>query len=210
MLDPAFIGIDLAWRSDRNNTGAAVITGDRQGAHLVAVAGPIHTLDGVREFVSRHAGTVAFVAIDAPLVIPNAIGQRACETAVGTRYGAQDASCHTSNQRSYPDAASVALAADLVAKGYVHAPAATHAAGKVMLEVYPHAAMVALFDLPKSLKYKKGRLAQKRLGLQALAIQIRRLYTATPNLCSNSLLEAILARYRPPVWHRPQDARGHA
>ena len=194
MTDPAFIGIDLAWRSDGNHTGAAVITGGQQGAQLVAIAEPIYTLGGVRLFVSSHAGAVTFVAIDAPLVIPNANGQRLCETAVSTRYGNRDASCHTSNQRLYPSATGVALAAWLAAQGYVHAPAVTQMSTKVMLEIYPHAAMVALFDLPKSLKYKKGTLPQKRQGLESLANHIRRLTAGTPPLHMNEGLEAILSR----------------
>ncbi len=194
MADPNFIGVDLAWRSDRNYTGAAVLSGSRRGAHLVAVAGPIRSRSDVRKFVADHAASVTFVAIDAPLIIPNATGQRRCETAVGARYGAREASCHTSNQRLYPNASSVVLAAELEALGYVHAPAATPTSGKVLLEVYPHAAMVALFDLPKSLKYKKGTLTQKRQGLQTLSAHVRRLFAATPPLGCNDRLEAILSR----------------
>jgi predicted RNase H-like nuclease len=190
---PIFIGVDLAWRSDRNHTGAAVISGDRTGARLVAVADPIHTLEGVRRFVDDHAEPATVIAIDAPLIIPNPTGQRLGETAVGKRYGGQDASCHTSNQRLYPSAPSVVLAATFVAQGYAHAPEARDSS-LVLLEVYPHAAMVALFDLPKVLKYKKGPLAQKRQGLRALAAHLRRLSAARPELDANDRLEAILSR----------------
>lgn len=169
-----FIGIDLAWRSDGNHTGGCVLRGDRSGAQLVCVSDSISTAEAVGAFVETHATASTVIAIDAPLIIHNPTGQRPCETAVGKEYGARDASCHTSNLRLYPKAASVALAAGLVANGYLHAPTANSASHRVILEVYPHAGLVALFDLPKSLKYKKGTVAQKRAGLSTLAEHLRR------------------------------------
>lgn len=188
-----FIGVDLAWRSERNHTGAAVLAGDRGGAELVALADPIHTLEGVRQFIACHSGETTYVAIDAPLIIGNATGQRLCETEVGRRYGVRDASCHTSNLRLYPSAPSVALATELVDQGYKHASDA-RSEKKVLLEVYPHAAMVALFDLPKIIKYKKGTAIQKREGLRLLVQHMWRLCDATPALCANDKLEKLLTR----------------
>jgi predicted RNase H-like nuclease len=192
--ETAFIGIDLAWRSDRNHTGAAVLRGDGHGARLERVSSGIRTLDAVREFIRDNTSGTTVVAIDAPLIIENEAGQRPCETAIGQRYGARDASCHTSNRGLYPDAASVKLKDDLIAQGYVHAPGAPDDARNLLLEVYPHAALVALFDLPKILKYKKGTLTQKRLGLQRLATHVRCLQAATPPLCMNSVLDQLLSR----------------
>lgn len=189
-----FIGVDLAWRSDRNHSGIAVLQGDSASASLVAVGDSIRDLSQVAQFISAHLSTDAVVAIDAPLVIANETGQRPCETAVGSRYGARDASCHTSNLRLYPDASSVTLARTLVQRGFRHAPESI-GVERVMLEVYPHAAMVALFDLPKVLKYKKGTVAQKRDGLESLAEHIRRLSCARPVLASTAPLERLLAKH---------------
>lgn len=190
-----FIGVDLAWRSDRNHTGAAVLVGSRQDASLHCVSNSVATLDGVRAFLSANTAVGdVFVAIDAPLIIPNAIGQRRCEQEISQRYGSRDASCHTSNQRLYPNAPSVALANDLILAGFIHAPSATEGSNRVLLEVYPHAAMVALFDLPKILKYKKGTMAQKRQGLGELITLIRRLMRARPRIRWNDRLEQLLSR----------------
>lgn len=194
-VDPfTFIGIDLAWRSDRNHTGAAVLRGDRGGAELTGVSDSIRTIAEVQAFVKTHAGASTVIAIDAPLIIENATGQRPCETAVGKEYGRREASCHTSNLRLYPNAASVAWARELIAAGYVHAPSVGAVSTKVILEVYPHAGLIALFDLPKSLKYEKGTLAQKRLGLRVLAEHLCRLTHATPILRGNACLVDLLSR----------------
>jgi predicted RNase H-like nuclease len=189
-----FIGVDLAWKSDRNHTGIAVLRGDRGLAQLVAVSEPIRALAEVVEFIDRHVGSQSVIAVDAPLMIENASGQRACERAVGKRYGGREASCHTSNRKLYPNAGSVSLAEQLVARGFVHAPAATATSDRVVLEVYPHAGLVAIFDLPKTIKYKKGTLAQKRTGLGILTGYLKHLCSATPSIEPNEMLSALLSR----------------
>lgn len=100
-MNTTFIGIDLAWKSARYPTGAAVLNGDQAGARL-EVLSTLAPEVPVADFVSANATANTVVAIDAPLVILNEAGQRACETAVGRRYGSRDASCHTSNLGRYP------------------------------------------------------------------------------------------------------------
>jgi predicted RNase H-like nuclease len=41
-----------------------------------------------------------------------------------------------------------------------------------MLEVYPHPAMVRLFNLEQIIKYKKGQVARKRSGLRELQARL--------------------------------------
>lgn len=60
--------------------------------------------------------------------------------------------------------------------------------------MYPHAGLVALFELPKSLKYKNGTLAQKRLGLRILTEHLGQLAQATPALLKTSYLADLLTR----------------
>lgn len=86
------------------------------------------------------------------------------------------------------------LARKLVLAGYVHASNADEDSQKVVLEVYPHAGLVALFDLPKSLKYKKGTLAQKRSGLRTLTEHLGQLAQATPVLLKTPYLADLLTR----------------
>ncbi len=58
-----------------------------------------------------------------------------------------------------------------------------------MLEVYPHPAIVELFQLPSIIKYKKGKAAQRCHGQQELQRRIGELshfsppLTTTPKLC---------------------------
>lgn len=197
-----FIGLDLAWRGDANNTGAVSLVGNRSHARLSSVSPPIDQLEAALTFVDVHAKDETVVAIDAPLIIENATGQRRCETLVGGRYGSRHASCHTSNTRLYPDAGSVRLAAALAYRGFEHAVVAASPAKRVMLEVYPHAALVALFDLPTILKYKRGRVAAKRQGLRELATHIRRLSSAQPSLEPTRALDELLSEDVEPLKGR--------
>ncbi len=189
-----FISIDLACKSERHPTGAIVLRESVDGAVLADVASPLRSLDAVMEYVCAHETRPCVVAIDAPLIIPNATGQRACERLVGQRYGARHAACHTSNRTLYPDAASVRLAHALAERGFAHGPELQQDATAVMLEVYPHAAMVALFDLPLIVKYKKGRIADRRTGVMRLQQLLRQLTTQDPPLVANDALEELLGR----------------
>lgn len=191
-----FIGIDLSWKSERNPSGAVVLRGQEDGAALVDVSPPLRSIKAVLGYIEAHTEQPCVVAIDAPLVILNSSGQRTCESEVGRRYGARHASCHTSNQRLYPQAASVQLAEELAHRGYVHAPGlpSPRDARAVMLEVYPHAALVALYDLPRILKYKKGRLAEKRAGLAELQRWLHRLTHHDPPILATEALSQLLDR----------------
>ena len=193
-MNAQFIGIDLAWKGDRNPTGAVCLRGDRTGAELIAVAPPLWSAGSVLEFVRTYTATESVVAVDAPLVITNTSGQRPCETLVGKRYGGRDASCHTSNLALYPAATSVALAQAIEAEGYVHPNGTTPLPPRVIAEVYPHAGMVALFDLPRIVKYKKGSVGEKRAGLAVLRTLLARLEGTEPRVHRTGLLNSLLSK----------------
>lgn len=131
---------------------------------LLEAAPPLRDLASVQRFVERHESEQTVIAVDGPLVIPNATGQRRCELEVSRHFGARHASCHSSNLTLYPDPCSVRFATWLQARGFRHADQAL--GGRVMLEVYPHAAYVALFELHSIIPYKKGSVAAKVGGLR--------------------------------------------
>jgi predicted RNase H-like nuclease len=187
-----FIGIDLAWKSDRNPTGAVCLQGDRSGVELLAVALPLWTAAAVLQFVQTYGGEKSVVTVDAPLIVTNRTGQRPCETLVGQRYGARDASCHTSNLTLYPAPSSVALGESIAEMGYEHPIASMPSPSRVIAEVYPHAGMVALFDLPRVLKYKKGSVTEKRAGLEVLRMYLAGLDNAAPRLRRTTALASLL------------------
>ena len=160
------IGIDLAWQSERNTTPLAVGVLHRNHLLVEELHDALEGLDAIASVIAGHADARG-IAIDAPLVIPNESGQRACERALGRRYGRMKASCHASNLVLYPDAASSRLADMLSAAGYEHLGAPSR--GKWQIECYPHPAIIELFGLPERLLYKKGSVGEKRAGQVQLA-----------------------------------------
>jgi predicted RNase H-like nuclease len=165
----SFIGVDLAW-SPRNPTGAAVLRGDAGGAELAD-----HALLGddrsIVDYISRHAGDEpAIVAVDAPLCVPNEVGRRPGEAEIGRAFGRYQAGAHPANRRRLAFDGVVrgeALVAALAERGFIHGPEVTAGApARQVIEVFPHPAMVALFGLDRTLKYKAraARGAELRLG----------------------------------------------
>ena len=169
--NPKFIGIDLAWQSEKNPTAIVVAEGNERIC-VTAISDPMVGLEQVLSFVDVHSSSNTAVAIDAPLVINNVYGQRECERAISSRFGRYHAGAHTSNLTRYPRAASVRLASELKVRGFVMdsgSEAARHRPGRWFFEVYPHPTHVVLVGLDRIVKYKKGRVAARREGQRRFA-----------------------------------------
>jgi predicted RNase H-like nuclease len=152
----AFVGVDLAW-GYRARSGLAAV--DETGRLLDVTS--VRTDEEILSWVDVLAAEV--VAIDAPLVVTNPVGMRECERAIARAYGRYGASCHTSNSTRMPAPRAAALA-----QGRWVVDARPGSPGPVCLEVYPHAGLVGLFELPYRLAYKKGPVALRRTGFEGL------------------------------------------
>lgn len=152
-----FIGLDLAW-SPRNRSGAAAIEGDEAGGTLVDVALLGDDAD-VLAYIDRHAGAgPAVVAVDAPLRVPNTAGRRPAEAAISAAFRRYEAGAHPANRRRLAFDGEVrgeALVQALAAHGFAHtAGIEAGVRDRRVVEVFPHPAMVAIFGLDRTLKYK--------------------------------------------------------
>jgi predicted RNase H-like nuclease len=147
-----------------------VLRGDTGGAKLIdyGLLGDDATISA---YIARHAGDgPAIVAVDAPLWVPNETGRRPGETEIGRAFARYQAGAHPANRSRLAFDGIVrgeALVLALAARGFEHAPEV--AAGvpvRQVIEVFPHPAMVALFGLDRTLKYKvkPRRSAELRLS----------------------------------------------
>ncbi|WP_298220213.1 DUF429 domain-containing protein [Halothiobacillus sp.] len=168
-------GIDMAWVSDRNPTAIAI--GQIHEQQLLVTA--IHTQRyGIAQIIEslESAPDLTGVAIDAPTIITNQGGARACEMALNRVYGRRKAGCHPTNLARFPYADSVALANWLEQEGFEHAnPMAT----RWQIECYPHPALIEIFGLPERHRYKKGTVQERKEGQVALADMLLRLKRST-------------------------------
>ncbi len=170
------VGVDLAW-GHRSPTGVAVL--DDEGA-LVHVSAQ-RTDEDLDAALAPYLTGGCVVAIDAPLVVANDTGNRPAEAALNRDFARFDAGAHPSN-RGKAEFAGVPRGAALSQRfGLDLDPAST--ASRRAMEVYPHAATVALFRLGRTLKYKnkKGRsLDSMRSELLTLTALLEGLDEATP------------------------------
>jgi len=167
MGDVNFVGIDLAW-GERAPSGLAVLDGDGRLVHLSRAT----TDDTIVAALGDHVAGDCVVGIDAPLVVTNPTGSRPCEAALSRDFARFDAGTHPSNTGK-PEFSGTPRGARLADRlGLDLDPEAR--SPRRALEVYPHAALVALFRLGRTLKYKQrsnrpfGLLQAEMLSLASL------------------------------------------
>ncbi len=147
-----YVGIDLAW-GQRAPTGVAVLDPEARLLHVSSQRTDDEVAAAVEGVV---AGGPCLVAIDAPLIVRNATGNRGCEAALNKDFARFDAGAHPANTGK-PE--------------FAETPRGARIAGQLRLdlnprsgrqrraiEVYPHPATVALFRLgPQPEVQEQGR-----------------------------------------------------
>nr|WP_090339279.1 DUF429 domain-containing protein [Mycolicibacterium malmesburyense]CRL67493.1 RelA/SpoT domain-containing protein [Mycolicibacterium malmesburyense] len=171
-----FVGLDLAW-AEGNQTGVAVLDGDGRLVHVGAAVSD----DEVAAAVAPYVDGPCVVAIDAPLVVTNPTGYRLGETLYNRDFAPFEATAqpaNTGNPLFSPPRAEV-LCQRL---GLDTDPQAR--TDRRAIEVYPHAATIALFKLGKTLKYKRRAkdVAKRKDELLKMVELIEGLNDANPRL----------------------------
>jgi predicted RNase H-like nuclease len=159
-----FVGVDLAWSP--RNTSAVAIARDNL---LVKWAPALGSVDEIASYILTAIGDAsAFVAIDAPLVVHNPSGSRECDRRIAKLFRRYEAGVYPVNRsllERYGEVRGERLAKLLENAGFVNNPKlAAPEVGRAFAEVFPHSAMVAIFGLSKTLKYKArpGRSYEQR------------------------------------------------
>lgn len=205
-----FIGINLAW-SRRNTSGIVALECNKNkinlGAFNDSIGDDSEIIDFVRGIVptfskntrghnlsskiNRNGG--CFIAIDAPLLVPNEKGTRPVDIEVAQRFRAQEAGALPANRtllrNPEGDIRGETLTKKLENMGFIHSFKIEKQGYHLRLfEVFPHPAMVIIFNLPVTLKYKakKGRSLDSRLQeLKRYRMYLSRLQYIDPPLSQN-------------------------
>jgi predicted RNase H-like nuclease/ppGpp synthetase/RelA/SpoT-type nucleotidyltranferase len=163
-----YVGIDLAW-GERNASGVAVLDAACRLLHVSLV----RTDEEIEAALAPYADARRVAGIDAPLLVTNPSGSRPAEQALSADFRSFHAGTHPSNTGK-PEFADGTRGARVAARlGLV-----VH---ETALEVYPHAAVVALFGLDRILTYKArpGRdLEHLRAELLRLMDLVERVVTS--------------------------------
>ena len=175
-----FIGVDLAWTA-RGGTGLCAIE-----ENSVQASGRVGSDEELLRWLRPLVEDDVVVAIDAPLIVRNLTGRRRAEQLISRCFGAYHASAHSANLglpsfREGVRGERLAAALDLD----VDPTFPPRVPVRRAVEVYPHTAIVALFGLASTLKYKAkpGRTLQSRAAaLDELLDHLEALRAADPPL----------------------------
>jgi predicted RNase H-like nuclease/ppGpp synthetase/RelA/SpoT-type nucleotidyltranferase len=190
-----FVGLDLAW-GEKSQTGVAVVDSEGRLLH-VGTAGDDESIAAA---IAPYTREECLVAIDAPLIVPNQTGARPCERALNRDFSKFDAGARPAfrERPEFNPPRGEVLAARL---GLDLDPA-SHAQ-RTAIEVFPHPASVVLFNLEKTLKYKRGKFDERKLALLELMTHIEALDDATPRLRVNRSVTWVELRKRIEAATRP-------
>ncbi|HYX17606.1 MAG TPA: DUF429 domain-containing protein [Nostoc sp.] len=187
-----FIGIDLGWKSQPSGLCCLEwIDGQLQLLDLnrkEAIADILTWIDQ-----SVQSDEPAIIAVDAPTLIPNATGSRLADKLSHKYFGKYHAGCYPANQNLPFAERTINFGLELESRGFAHAPTIEpQKLSRYQIEVFPHPAIVNLFNLERILKYKKGRLTERRLELiklQNYLLNILPSFCPPLRLCGSLLLE---------------------
>jgi predicted RNase H-like nuclease len=176
-----FLGVDLGWQSQPS--GLCYLSWQAEELTLLDLtclpthsdvlawiegwAEPLISSPSSKADISETVSSEAvIIAVDAPTLITNRTGMRAADRLAHQHFGRYHAGCYPANLGRPFAAQTVAFGQSLTARGFVHAPVIQpQQPGRYQIEVFPHPAIVNLFGLEQIIKYKKGRLAERRQEL---------------------------------------------
>jgi predicted RNase H-like nuclease/ppGpp synthetase/RelA/SpoT-type nucleotidyltranferase len=202
-----FVGVDLAW-GEVKPTGVAALDDAGRLVHLSAQTDDDSVAAALRPYVAGDC----LVAVDAPLVVDNETGNRPGEAALNRDFARFDAGAHPANT-GRAEFAQQPRGARLAARLGLDIEPSSRSRRRAV-EVYPHAATVALFRLGRTLKYKNkpGRtLAQLRSELLTLVDLLEGLADADVSMVVTdeprwrSLVEAVRSAERKSDLRRAED-----
>ncbi len=159
------VGIDLAWGEVRPD-GISVLHFENgilepiTSAKITLSQGDESLFSCLDEIPSQN---LVLAAIDAPVVGPNLTGSRPVDRACSRLFRKEEAGCHPVNRSLC--VRPFRIAEQFAKRGFAITSDISRAS-RLLTEVYPHPAMIRWFDLSKTIKYKKGRVAERHREYQ--------------------------------------------
>jgi predicted RNase H-like nuclease len=167
-----FIGVDFGWVSGAS--GLCCLVWQNNQLKIIDISTTLAIEDillQIDNWVSPQES--ALIAVDAPTIINNQTGMRLPDKLTHKYYGRYHAGCYPANLNLSFSDRTVGLGMSLLARNFSHAPEIIpQQLGRYQIEVFPHPATINLFGLDKILKYKKGRISDRRLELNKLYVYI--------------------------------------
>jgi predicted RNase H-like nuclease len=190
-----FVGLDLA-SGENNQTGVAAIDSEGRLLHV----GVAYDDDSIASALAQYLAGDCLVAIDAPLIVPNSTGSRPCEQELNHHFQQFDAAARPASNDK-PEFKNPRGARLATALGLDTDPSSS--SNRRAIEVLPDPASIVLFELDKTLKYKRGPFGVRQRELLKLMTSIEDLDAATPRLRANRSVAWVELRRRVEAATRP-------
>lgn len=169
-----FIGLDLAW-SLKNPSAVSVLEWDGSHAICTGHEGRLGSNEEIISYLRAQfaRGQQGIIAIDAPLIVPNQSGSRIAEKLLNRDFRKFHAGAHPSNRERLGRWGGGKLRAEAILEGLAPSgfspdpvwPRRRLRKLRRIIEVFPHAANVALFELPLIFEYKSRPSRSRRFIL---------------------------------------------
>ena len=164
------IGIDLAWGSrvekynhirKLKNDGVCIVSANKNKYEFLKISYPngnTELIETLKPYIDNSKQVL--VLIDAPVVCPNSKGARPVDRLTHSLFHSEHAACHPANSTKCSRPLNIVkLLKNMGLRIGYNIQKDSH----LIIEVYPHPAMVRLFKLKKIFKYKKGLIEEKKL-----------------------------------------------
>ncbi|HSB79840.1 MAG TPA: DUF429 domain-containing protein [Candidatus Methylomirabilis sp.] len=193
------VGIDLAW-GDRKPDGLALIEASSTGQAVLSQTAYPHGDAELMSCVQRLVGTGASIlALDGPIICRNEAGGRPVDWETHRQYGQAHAGCYPANLTRCPRPNNLRLKledTDFLTDFEMQMPRQVcEEEGKPfrrLIEVYPHPATLALFNLNQIIRYKKGLAKERGRELQRFQRLLHEsLSRVVPPVCINDAIRSM-------------------
>ena len=163
-----FIGVDFGWSSGASGL-CCLAWRDRQLEILALTT--VLEIENILNWIEQKIfpEESGMIAVDAPTIINNQTGMRLPDKLTHKHFGRYHAGCYPANLSLAFAPRTTGFSRSLQQRNFPHAPTINpQQLGRYQIEVFPHPATINLFGLTKILKYKKGRIANRRQELDKL------------------------------------------
>ena len=163
-----FIGIDLGWSSGAS--GLCCLKWRNNSLEILDITIVLEIAD-ILMWIDQHlpSDEPGMIAVDAPTIINNQQGMRLPDKLTHKHFGRYHAGCYPANLGLAFARRTTGFSQSLLERNFAHASTIKpQQLGRYQIEVFPHPATINLFGLERIIKYKKGRISDRRRELNKL------------------------------------------
>lgn len=171
-----YLGLDLGW-TPRDSSGGCAIEPTEEGAVRMVTADSLRSHEDTLRWITRHRGrAVATLAINAPIIVENLSGARACDRQLLEHFARYRIDEYANNTVSASHPRTMGRA--LMRMGFDPNP---HGEGDRLVETHTQAAQVLLFGVDRPIRTKTGPIGARKEAVQRLReLLVERVIDAGP------------------------------